>query len=72
MIMCLLALRVVLLVLMHGHQVRSVIAMQILSTGKPPDDAMQTICGIATLIVLLHAIAACVIAAQVRLQKPRS
>ena len=49
--LCLLALDVVLHVMMHWNWVCSVIAMQILRTRNRPDEGMQTIYGVATLIV---------------------
>ncbi len=69
-ILCLLALGVVLHVMMHWNWVCSVIAMQILRTRKRPDDGMQTIYGVGTLIVLFHVIAAGVIAAMVCVHQP--
>lgn len=42
--------------------------MQILRTRKRPGDGMQPLDGVATLIVILHAIAAGVIARRVCLQ----
>jgi hypothetical protein len=69
-ILCLLALDVVLHVMMHWNWVCSVIAMQILHTRKRPDEGMQTIYGVVTLIVLFHLIAAGVIAALVCVHQP--
>jgi hypothetical protein len=70
--LCLLALGVVLHVMMHWNWVCSVIAMQILRTRSRPDEGMQTIYGVATLIVLFHLIAAGVIAALVCIHQPGS
>jgi hypothetical protein len=69
-ILCLLALDVVLHVMMHWNWVCSVIAMQILRTRTRPDDGMQTIYGVGTLIALLHLIGAGVIAALVCVRSP--
>ena len=56
--------------MMHWNWVCSVIAMQILRTQQRPDDGMQTIYGVGTLIVLFHLIAAGVIAALVCVHQP--
>jgi hypothetical protein len=68
--LCLFALGVLVHVMMHWNWVCSVIATQIVRAGRRPDDGMQTIYGVATLIVLLHLIAAGVIAAMLCVDRP--
>jgi hypothetical protein len=68
--LCVLALAVVLHVMMHWNWVCSVIAAQILKTRRRPDEGMQTIYGVATLIVVLHVIAAGVIVALFSVRPP--
>lgn len=67
---CLLAAGVVVHVMMHWNWVCSVIATQIVRSRHRPDDGMQTIYGVATLIVLLHLIGAGVIAAMFCVHQP--
>ena len=62
-VLCLFAAGIVLHVMMHWNWVCSVIATQIVRSRERPDEGMQTIYGVATLIVLLHLIGAGVIAA---------
>lgn len=69
-ILCLLAAGIVLHVMMHWNWVCSVIATQIVKARQRPDDGMQTIYGVATLIVLLHLIGAGVIAAMFCVHQP--
>jgi len=68
--LCLLAFGVLIHVMMHWNWVCSVIATQVLRTRQRPDEAMQTIYGVATLIVILHVIAAGVIAAMLCVRRP--
>jgi hypothetical protein len=68
--LCIFALGVLLHVMMHWNWVCSVIATQIVRTRQRPDEAMQTIYGVATLIVLLHLIAAGVIVALLCVRHP--
>lgn len=68
--LCVLAAGVVLHVMLHWNWVVSVFAVQIARAEKRPDDALQTVYGVALLIVLLNAIAAGVIAALLTVQKP--
>jgi hypothetical protein len=68
--LCLLAFGVLIHVMMHWNWVCSVIATQIVRTRQRPDEAMQTIYGVATLIVILHAIAVGVIAAMLCVRRP--
>jgi hypothetical protein len=56
--------------MLHWKWVCSVIATQILRTKTRPDEGMQTIYGVATLIVLLHVIAAGVVAAMFCVHHP--
>ena len=57
-------------VMLHWNWVCSVITTQVLHTRERPDEGMQTIYGVATLIVLLHLIAAGVIVALVVIRRP--
>ena len=68
--LCLFALAILLHVMMHWNWVCSVIATQIVQTRQRPDEGMQTIYGVATLIVLLHLIAAGVVLAMVCVHRP--
>ncbi len=68
--LCLLALGLLIHVMMHWSWVCSVIAAQILRTRQRPDEGMQTIYGVATLIVVFHVIAAGIIAALVCVVRP--
>jgi hypothetical protein len=56
--------------MLHWKWICSVIAAQILRSKTRPDDGMQTIYGVATLIVILHIIAAGVVAAILCVQRP--
>ena len=49
--------------MLHWNWICSVIATQILRTRSRPDEGMQTIYGVATLLAVLHIIAAGVILA---------
>ncbi|MFO0950293.1 MAG: hypothetical protein U0835_03915 [Isosphaeraceae bacterium] len=55
--------------MLHWNWVCSVVASQILRARRP-DDSMQTIYGVGTLIVLLHIIVIGVIAAMYSVHKP--
>ncbi len=68
--LCLFALGILVHVMMHWNWVCSVIATQILRVRQRPDEGMQTIYGVAALIVLLHLIAAGVILAMVCVRRP--
>lgn len=69
-VICLFAAGIVFHVMMHWNWVCSVIATQIVKARQRPDDGMQTIYGVATLIVLLHLIGAGVIAAMFCVHQP--
>lgn len=56
--------------MLHWKWICSVITAQILRTKTRPDDGMQTIYGVATLIVVLHVIAAGVLVAMLCVQRP--
>jgi hypothetical protein len=56
--------------MLHWKWVCSVMATQILRTKSRPDDGIQTIYGVATLIVILHVIAAGVLAAMLCVHRP--
>jgi hypothetical protein len=68
--LCLFAAGIVLHVMMHWNWVCSVIATQILQVRQRPEEGMQTIYGVATLIVLLHLIGAGLIAAMFSVHQP--
>jgi hypothetical protein len=68
--LCVFALGVLLHMMMHWNWVCSVIATQVVRTQKRPDEGMQTIYGVATLIVLLHVIGAGVILAMLCVHRP--
>jgi hypothetical protein len=68
--LCLFALGVLIHVMMHWNWVCSVIATQIVKSRQRPNESMQTIYGVATLIVVLHLIAAGVIAAMLCVHRP--
>jgi hypothetical protein len=68
--LCLFACGILIHVMMHWNWVCSVISVQILRSRQRPDDGMQTIYGVATLIILLHVIAAGVVAAMVCIHRP--
>jgi hypothetical protein len=68
--LCVFALGVLLHVMMHWNWVCSVIATQIVRARQRPDEGMQTIYGVATLIVLLHLIAAGVVVALLCVRHP--
>jgi hypothetical protein len=62
-ILCVFAVTVLVHVMLHWNWICSVVTSQLLRTGRRIDDSMQTIYGVMTLIVLLHLIAAGLIAA---------
>ena len=68
--LCALGLGVLIHVMLHWNWVCSVITAQILKSRQRIDDSMQTIYGVGVLIVLLHLIAAGIIAAMYSVQKP--
>jgi hypothetical protein len=68
--LCLFALGILLHVMMHWNWVCSVIAAQILRVRQRPDEGMQTIYGVGTLILLLHLIAAGVVVAMFCVHRP--
>jgi Domain of unknown function (DUF4405) len=68
--LCLFGGAILLHVMLHWKWVCSVIATQIVRTKTRPDEGMQTIYGVATLIVLLHVIAAGVLAAMLCVHRP--
>ena len=68
--LCLFALGILVHVMMHWNWICSVIATQIVHARQRPDEGMQTIYGVITLIVLLHLIAAGVIAAMLSVRRP--
>jgi hypothetical protein len=62
-LLCVFAMGILIHVMMHWNWVCSVIATQIVRSRNRPDEGMQTIYGVATLIILLHVLAAGVIIA---------
>jgi hypothetical protein len=70
--LCLFALGILVHVMMHWNWICSLIATQIIRARQRPDEGMQTIYGVITLIVLLHLIAAGVIAAMLFVRRPPS
>lgn len=69
-VVCAFAIGVLIHVMLHWNWVCSVIANQIVRVRKRPDDSMQTIYGVGTLIVLLHLIAFGLIAAMYGIHRP--
>ncbi len=69
-VLCLFAAGIVIHVMMHWNWVCSVIATRIVRARQRPDDGMQTIYGVATLIVLLHLVGAGVIVAMFCVNQP--
>ena len=59
--LCSLAFAVLVHLMLHWNWICSVIATQIVQTRSRPDEGMQTIYGVATLLAVLHIIAAGVI-----------
>jgi hypothetical protein len=68
--LCLFALLVLVHVMLHWNWICSVIAAQVLRIKSRPDEGMQTIYGVATLIGLLTVIAGTIIAAILMVQRP--
>jgi hypothetical protein len=68
--LCFCALLILLHVMLHWNWVCSVIAAQVLRLKQRPDDGMQTIYGVATLIVLLGTMLAGLIAAILMVKSP--
>ena len=68
--LCTLSLGILIHLMLHWNWVCSVIANQILRNGSRPDEGMQTIYGVATLIVLLHVIGAGLIVALFFVHRP--
>ena len=69
-LLCTFACGILIHVMMHWNWVCSVIAVQVLRVRQRPDDGMQTIYGVATLIILLHVIGAGVVAAMLCVHRP--
>jgi hypothetical protein len=68
--LCLFAVGILVHLMMHWNWICSVIATQIVHARGRPDEGMQTIYGVITLIILLHLIAAGVIAAMLCVRRP--
>jgi hypothetical protein len=69
-VLCTFAVAVLIHVMLHWNWVCAVLANQILHLRKRPDDSMQTIYGVGTLIALLHLIAFGIIAAMYGIHRP--
>jgi hypothetical protein len=69
-LICVFAVVAVVHIMLHWKWVCTVVANQVLRAKSRPDDAMQTIYGVGTLVVLLHLIAIGVIAAMASLIHP--
>jgi hypothetical protein len=69
-ILCTFAMGILVHVMLHWNWVCSVVATQVLHTRERPDEGMQTIYGVATLIILLHIIAVGVILAILFVRRP--
>jgi len=67
---CIFSLGILIHVMLHWNWVCSVVANQILANSERPDEGMQTIYGVATLIVLLHIVAAGLIVALFFVHRP--
>ena len=68
--LCVFALLVLVHVMLHWNWVCSVIATQVLRLKTRPDEGMQTIYGVTTLIILLTLIAGTIIAAILMVHRP--
>ncbi len=68
--LCSLALAILVHLMLHWNWICSVVSAQILRTRSRPDEGMQTIYGVATLLAVLHIIAAGVILALVFVRRP--
>ncbi len=68
--LCVFGLLVLVHVMLHWNWVCNVIAAQILRIKSRPDEGLQTIYGVATLIGLLTIIAGTIIAAILTVQRP--
>ncbi len=68
--LCTFSLGILIHLMLHWNWVCSVIATQILPNSERPDEGMQTIYGVATLIVLLHLIGAAIIVALFLVHRP--
>jgi hypothetical protein len=61
--LCTFSFGILIHLMLHWNWVCSVIATQILTDRERPDEGMQTIYGVATLIVLLHVVGAGIVVA---------
>ncbi len=68
--MCFCSIVILLHVMLHWNWVCSVVAAQILGLGRRPESGMQTIYGVATMIVLFSLILGGVIAALLTVRQP--
>ena len=68
--LCTFSLGILIHLMLHWNWVCSVIATQILKDRERPDEGMQTIYGVATLIVLLHLVGAGIVLALFFVHQP--
>ncbi len=68
--LCVFSFGILIHLMLHWNWVCSVIATQILRDSERPDEGMQTIYGVATLIVLLHLIGAGIVVALFFVHRP--
>jgi hypothetical protein len=68
--LCVFCFGILIHLMLHWNWICSVIATQILTESERPDEGMQTIYGVATLIVLLHLIGAGIIVALFFVHRP--
>jgi hypothetical protein len=69
-ILCTFAFGILVHVMLHWNWVCSVIATQIVHARERPDEGMQTIYGVGTLIALLHILGLGIIAALLTVKRP--
>ncbi len=67
---CVCAVVILLHIMLHWNWVCSIVATKVLRLKTRPDDGMQTIFGVGTLVVLLHLILGGIIWAMFAVQRP--
>jgi hypothetical protein len=68
--LCVFCFGILIHLMLHWNWICSVIATQILDHAKRPDEGMQTIYGVATLIIALHLVGAGVVVAMFFVHRP--
>jgi hypothetical protein len=68
--LCTFSFGILIHLMLHWNWICSVIATQILTDSERPDEGMQTIYGVATLIVMLHLVGAGIIVALFFVHRP--